>query len=207
MKIFNRLIALGSTMLLLTGCTTRISEEEFYKKLKNHEVHQFNEATIIVKADLINYGESGETEYKRDDKSVMVYVPDLDLWDVKEGKHIPEESFILWDSIWDDDTPMKFADKVESGINSTVRYFSDYSVINTVKGKVESEHLDLNNNTVHHYCTKDYERQYKFNKYGYLTRYSFRGTDYTKDVATGNSPSTTESGMQGYITVTISYKD
>lgn len=194
MKNLNKILLGGAALVLLTGCDlfkTSISADKYQEKVDKLEQHQYSEATVTVKEEIVGTGMYVDDSASIDETGKLT-------WNSEKGEWVPEDEadvnlkyyvYSLYGK--------KITDVIVTPESSTLEientYYSNLEVKTVIKGSVKIEEYQLE-------TTYDkYQMNYKFDKYGWMTSY--------KMVCNSSTTMGTQSGTSKHSrTIKISYK-
>ena len=194
MKNLNKILLGGAALVLLTGCDlfkTSISADKYQEKVDKLEQHQYSEATVTVKEEIVGTGMYADDSTTIDETGKLT-------WNSETGEWVPEDEadvnlkyyvYSLYGK--------KITDVIVTPDSSTLEientYYSNLEVKTVIKGSVKIEDIQLE-------TTYDkYQMNYKFDKYGWMTSY--------KLVCNSSTTMGTQSGTSKHSrTIKISYK-
>ena len=194
MKNLNKILLGGAALVLLTGCDlfkTSISADKYQEKVDKLEQHQYSEATVTVKEEIVGTGMYADDSATIDETGKLT-------WNSETGEWVPEDEadvnlkyyvYSLYGK--------KITDVIVTPDSSTLEientYYSNLEVKTVIKGSVKIEEYQLE-------TTYDkYQMNYKFDKYGWMTSY--------KLVCNSSTTMGTQSGTSKHSrTIKISYK-
>ena len=194
MKNLNKILLGGAALVLLTGCDlfkTSISADKYQEKVDKLEQHQYSEATVTVKEEIVGTGMYADDSTTIDETGKLT-------WNSEKGEWVPEDEadvnlkyyvYSLYGK--------KITDVIVTPDSSTLEientYYSNLEVKTVIKGSVKIEDIQLE-------TTYDkYQMNYKFDKYGWMTSY--------KLVCNSSTTMGTQSGTSKHSrTIKISYK-
>ena len=194
MKHLNKIFAGAAVLVLLTGCDLfkhSISAEKYQEKVDKLEQHQYSEATVTVKEEIVGTGMYADDSASIDETGKLT-------WNSEKGEWVPEDEadvnlkyyvYSLYGK--------KITDVIVTPDSSTLEientYYSNLEVKTVIKGSVKIEEYQLE-------TTYDkYQMNYKFDKYGWMTSY--------KLVCNSSTTMGTQSGTSKHSrTIKISYK-
>ena len=194
MKNLNKILLGGAALVLLTGCDlfkTSISADKYQEKVDKLEQHQYSEATVTVKEEIVGTGMYADDSATIDETGKLT-------WNSETGEWVPEDEadvnlkyyvYSLYGK--------KITDVIVTPDSSTLEientYYSNLEVKTVIKGSVKIEDIQLE-------TTYDkYQMNYKFDKYGWMTSY--------KMVCNSSTTMGTQSGTSKHSrTIKISYK-
>ena len=194
MKNLNKILLGGAALVLLTGCDlfkTSISADKYQEKVDKLEQHQYSEATVTVKEEIVGTGMYADDSASIDETGKL-------NWNSEKGEWVPEDEadvnlkyyvYSLYGK--------KITEVIVTPDSSTLEientYYSNLEVKTVIKGSVKIEEIQLE-------TTYDkYQMNYKFDKYGWMTSY--------KMVCNSSTTMGTQSGTSKHSrTIKISYK-
>ena len=209
MKKLIQLLTLGASVFMITGCgKSKISEESFFKKVAAFESHTYSTAKVSAKLDFEGTGIYANAGHSYDDKENYSWDLGLNKWISEDGNSQHGLSFLKrWPHGWGVERPFGEGYSRET-FKKTITYYSDLSVVVVEKGVLEDDTYLVSSGSevleVYCYTEVDYYFYYKFNEYGFLTKFIGKTEVYSKQEST-------QSVSEGYgksdERVTISYQN
>lgn len=205
MKKLIQLLTLGASVFMVTGCgKSKISEESFFKKVAAFESHTYSTAKVSAKLDFEGTGLCANAGQSYDAKENYSWDLGLNKWISEDGNSQHGLSFLKrWPHGWGVERPFGEGYSKET-IKKTITYYSDLSVVVVQKGFEDITYSLSSGLEGYSYLKIDSYFYYKFNKYGFLTKFIEKGELYRKEEST-------QSVSEGYgkidERVTISYQN
>ena len=194
MKNLNKILLGGAALVLLTGCDlfkTSISADKYQEKVDKLEQHQYSEATVTVKEEIVGTGMYADDSASIDETGKL-------NWNSEKGEWVPEDEadvnlkYYVY-SLYGKKITDVIVTPDSSSLEIENTYYSNLEVKTVIKGSVKIEEIQLE-------TTYDkYQMNYKFDKYGWMTSY--------KMVCNSSTTMGTQSGTSKHSrTIKISYK-
>lgn len=196
MKVLNKVLMGTATLVLLTGCAKNVDVTEFQAKVDAMEAHEYSQATVKYDVNLRTSTQGlPDTVTNEKGEVKFTYNADKKEWETTDEAHEGYGIYIRSIQGKKVDVP-----EVQSGITQEVKYsinsfMKQYKMEITRTGGYESDDLSFRYDK--------YKEAYTFNKYGYLTKYSYEINATASGVVLGEAFSSSENGFKK---ITISYK-
>ena len=194
MKHLNKIFAGAAVLVLLTGCDLfkhSISAEKYQEKVDKLEQHQYSEATVTVKEEIVGTGMYADDSASIDETGKLTWNSETGQWVPEDEADVDLKYYVY--SLYG----KKITDVIVTPDSSTLEientYYSNLEVKTVIKGSVKIEEYQLE-------TTYDkYQMNYKFDKFGWMTSY--------KLVCNSSTTMGTQSGTSKHSrTIKISYK-
>ena len=205
MKKLIQLLTLGASVFMITGCgKSKISEESIFKKVAAFESQTYSTAKVSAKLDFEGTGIYANAGHSYDAEENYSWDLRLDKW-ISEDENSRRGLSILneWPWCWSVERPFGEGYSKET-IKKTITYYSDLSVVVVEKGFEDITYSLSSGLEGRSYHKVDFYFYFKFNKYGFLTKFIKKGEVYHKEES--NERVEPEEGYQKFDErVSISY--
>ena len=196
MKVLNKVLMGAAALVLLTGCAKQVELADFQAKVDAMEEHTYSQATVKYDVNL-RITSTGEQDIINNQKGEVkfTYNADKGEWETTDEEH---EGYVVYlRSIRGKDASMP---EVNAGITQEVSYYID-SMMQTYKVQVERKGGYDNDGIRFNY--DKYIATYTYNKYGWLTKYTYEVACTSSGVIFDQAFNSSENGYQK---ISISYK-